>query len=360
MSSNHKLRFGIVGAGGIAQAYAQAFETCDTARVVGVADVRIDAARALGERLGCASFDSHTAMAKKAKLDAVIVCTPPVTHPEICIDLLEQKVNVLCEKPLAIDVKSARAMLDSAKRAGVLLTMGSKFRYVEDVIRAKSIVTSGILGEIILFENAFTSRVDMSSRWNSDPGVSGGGVLVDNGSHSVDLMRYFLGPLSYVQVVEGKRVQGLSVEDTVRIFVRSVAGVMGSIDLSWSINKELDSYLNIYGSHGTISVGWKESKYRQSSSPDWIVFGNGYDKVQAFRSQITNFARAIRGEEMLLISAADALASVEVIEAAYASLRRDHWTIVRPALARNGKAAGHSVKDGKSSGNLAVAVGRAR
>ena len=56
---------------------------------------------------------------------------------------------------------------------------------------------------------------------------------------------------------------------------------MGSIDLSWSINKELDSYINIYGSHGTICVGWKESKYRQPSSRDWVVFGKGYDKVQA-------------------------------------------------------------------------------
>jgi predicted dehydrogenase len=275
------------------------------------------------------------------KLDAVVVCTPPTTHPEITQYFLERKVHVLCEKPLSVDLDSATRMVQSAARAGVRLTMASKFRYVEDVIRAKSIVTSGILGEIILFENAFTSRVDMSARWNSDPSISGGGVLIDNGAHSVDLMRYFLGPLAAVQVVEGKRVQGLPVEDTVRIFVRSVSGVMGSIDLSWSINKELDSYINIYGSNGTIMVGWRESKYRQSSSRDWIVFGKGYDKIQAFRSQLNNFARAIRGEEMLLIGPEDALASVEVMEAAYRALRRDHWINVdgapKPETARNGR-----------------------
>ena len=117
-----------------------------------------------------------------------------------------------------------------------------------------------------------------------------------------------------MQVVEGKRVQGLSVEDTVRVFIKSKSGVMGNVDLSWSINKELDSYINIYGSNGTISVGWKESKYRQSSSRDWVVFGKGYNKVQAFRSQLDNFARSIRGEDLLLITAEDALASVQVIE----------------------------------------------
>jgi predicted dehydrogenase len=341
--NGNKLRFGMVGAGGIAQAYAQAFENCENARIVAVADVRSEAAKALAERLECQSYDSYQALASKSKLDAVIICTPPVTHPEISLHFLERKVHVLCEKPLSLEVRSARKMLEASRKAGVKLTMGSKFRYVDDVIRAKSIVMSGILGEIILFENAFTSRVDMSTRWNSDPRVSGGGVLIDNGSHSVDLMRYFLGPIADVQVVEGKRVQGLAVEDTVRIFVRSVRGVLGSIDLSWSINKELDGYINIYGSQGTISVGWKESKYRQSSSRDWVVFGKGYDKVQAFRSQINNFARAILGEEMLLITAEDALASVEVIEAAYNSLHQEHWTTVSPGLAGNSKSNGRVV-----------------
>jgi len=319
------LRFGIVGAGAIAPSYVQALAGSSRARLTAVADIRADAARVLAQKASCQAFSAYQVMAEKAGLDAVIICTPPATHPEITAYFLDRKIHVLCEKPLCIDSESARRMVDHAKRMGVKLTMGAKFRYVEDVIRAKSIVSSGILGEIILFENAFTSRVDMSKRWNSDPRISGGGVLIDNGSHSVDIMRYFLGPLAEVQVVEGKRVQVLPVEDTVRIFVRSTSGVMGSIDLSWSINKDLDSYVNIYGSRGTISVGWKESRFRQSSSPDWIVFGKGYNKVQAFRSQIDNFCKAIRGEEALLITAEDALASVEVIEAAYAALRQHPW-----------------------------------
>ncbi len=335
---SNKVRFAMVGAGAISQSYASAFENCDSATLVAVADTRPEAAKALAQGFNCPSYESYQLMKDNEKFDAVIVCTPPVTHPEISTFFLSKGINVLCEKPLAIDSVSAQKMLDVATASGAILTMGSKFRYVEDVIRAKSIVTSGILGEVILFENAFTSRVDMASRWNSNPKVSGGGVLIDNGAHSVDIMRYFLGPIGDVQVIEGKRVQGLSVEDTVRVFVRSKGGVMGNVDLSWSINKELDSFINIYGSNGTISVGWKESKYRQSSSRDWVVFGKGYNKVQAFKSQLENFARTIRGEDRLLITAEDALASVQVIEAAYASLKQHNWMPVGGA-AKAGKAA---------------------
>jgi len=334
-----KVRFALVGAGAISQSYASAFEKCEPARLVAVADTRPEAAKALAYLFSCPSHDSYQAMAEAEKFDAVILCTPPATHPEISTYFLGRGTHVLCEKPLAIDSAGAQHMLEAARKSSAKLTMGSKFRYVEDVIRARSIVGSGILGEIVLFENAFTARVDMSARWNSNPKISGGGVLIDNGAHSVDIMRYFLGPIAEVQAVEGKRVQGLAVEDTVRVFIRSAAGVMGNVDLSWSINKELDSYINIYGSNGTISVGWRESKYRQSSSKDWVVFGKGYNKVQAFRSQLENFARGIRGEEKLLITAEDALASVEVIEACYASLRQQNWVPVNGPARREREAA---------------------
>jgi predicted dehydrogenase len=141
-------------------------------------------------------------------------------------------------------------------------------------------------------------------------------------------LRFFLGQLRDVQVFEGKRLQSPRVEDTVRVFVRNEAGVIGTSDLSWSINKELDSFLRIYGTDGTISVGWKESKYRLRTSQEWTVFGKGYDKVSAFRKQIVNFVDAVRGEADLEVTMADAVASVEVVAAAYESLRGSHWANV--------------------------------
>jgi predicted dehydrogenase len=327
---NCPIRFGLIGAGAIAQTYVQAFREWPDGRLVAVADIRTDAARHLAGAMKCTACSSVSELLD-TEIDAVVICTPPNTHEELVIEAVLRGKHVLCEKPFALDSAAARRMIEAADRAEVRLTMASKFRYVEDVVRAKSIVTSGILGEILAVENTFTAKVDMSSRWNSDPMISGGGVLIDNGTHSVDIMRYLLGPIVEVLAVEGKRVQQLPVEDNAYLLVRSTSNLVGKIDLSWSIAKENDWYLCLFGSHGEVQVGWKTSRYRHASSRDWVIFGSGYHKVQAFRDQLANFAAAILGEDRLLITAQDALASVEVIEAAYRSLDKSQWTPVQAA-----------------------------
>jgi predicted dehydrogenase len=234
-------------------------------------------------------------------------------------------------------------MVAAADEAGVVFTMGAKFRFVEDVIRARQIVGAGILGELIVLENLFASRIDMSRRWNSDPAISGGGVIIDNGTHSVDIVRYFLGPIVDVMAVEASRAQHLEVEDTATMLLRTGDGVLGSVDLSWSVDKATDAYLTLYGSQGTISVGWTGARYRQVGSPDFVEFGAGYDKIACMRRQVENFCGAIRGEEQLAVSADDAIASVAVIEAAYTALGQSDWIAVRDVTGGGGDASGEQV-----------------
>lgn len=322
------LRFGLVGAGSIAGTYAQAFAGAQGAVLAAVADTRPEAAQALAARAGCPAFDCSQTLAASCPLDAVVVCTPPATHAEISLTFLRLGIHVLCEKPLSLDLSSAWAMAGAARRSGSLLTMASKFRSVGDVAEARRLVEDGAIGEIVQAENCFTATIDMASRWNSNPAVSGGGVLIDNGAHSVDLMRLFLGSLVDVQVVEGPRLQKLAVEESVRLFVRNRRGALGCIELSWSLAREQESYLTLHGTHGVLEVGWRQSRWRPSGTGSWISFGTGYDKVRAFRRQIESFTRAIRGEEELLVTLEDALASVAVIEAAYRALRDSRWTSI--------------------------------
>jgi predicted dehydrogenase len=320
-----QIRFGIVGAGRIAESYLAAFQAAKNARLTAIADVQPGVAKAMADKAGCDGYHSYKDLIASSSIDAVIVSTPPCTHEQICVDFLEHRIPVLCEKPVSLTGESARLIRRKAKENKTAFTMASKFRYAQDVVRARNIVASEILGEIILFENTFMSYVNMVSRWNANSEVSGGGVLIDNGTHSIDIMRYFLGPLSSIHVVTGIKLQQLTVEDTVHATVRAQNGATGRIDLSWSINKQCDDYIAIYGSKGTLRVGWKGAYYRQDGSLAWVQFGQGYNKVQAFRDQIENFSAAVQGLEALVIGADDAVASVDVIQAGYHAMAQHSW-----------------------------------
>jgi predicted dehydrogenase len=322
------LNFALVGCGRISQTHLQAIAKSPECRLKGVVDVRAKAAQSVADQYGCEAYADYHEVLGGNHVGAVVICTPPNTHSEVATFFLENGVHVICEKPFALNSKEAAHMVKKAEDKGCLLMMASKFRYVEDVIKAKGVIESGILGDIVLFENVFCSKVDMRNRWNSEKEIAGGGVLIDNGCHSVDIARYLVGAIAKIQAEEGKRVQKLQVEDTTRLYFRTESDVLGAIDLSWSIHKEQESYIDVYGTEGVLSIGWKCSKYRQSEKLEWISFGSGYDKLSAFSRQIQNFARSIRGEEMPLINAVDGLESVRVIEAAYKSANMNKWVEV--------------------------------
>lgn len=325
------LRLAIVGAGNIAGAYVDVLAGVPDVEVVAVADVDREAADRLASRFGCRSFTSHQALGDTVAPDAVVICTPPVTHADIACWFVERGVHVLSEKPLTTDLPSARSVLAAARRHGVVLTMASKFRFDADIIDARRRVAAGEIGDVVLVANAFTSRLDMRGRWQSDPAVAGGGVVMDNGTHSVDIVRYLLGPIREVMAVDVRRVQGLAVEDTAMLVTRSVDGVMATVDLSWSIDKSLEDLLTVYGTAGEIRVGFRRTELRHAGG-DWTRIGDGYRKIPAMRGALANFVDAVLHGAALVATEADAIASVGVIEAAYRSMGRTAWEPVQTRM----------------------------
>lgn len=318
-------RIALIGAGGIGRTYLDVFGRLETAELAVVCDLDPTVAEKAARHAGAEATDDYREV---ADVDGAIIATPPATHPDIARHFLRAGVAVLCEKPLAIELSEATSMVAEARRSGALLTMASKFRYVPDIAVARSHIRHGTIGEVVLYENTFASHVDMTDRWNSVAEISGGGVLIDNGTHSLDIARYLLGPIAQVLAVEGHRVQSVAVEDTARIFFTTVDSVAGTIDLSWSVSKDRDSFIEVYGSKGMLKIGWNASSYRLAASDEWVQFGSGYDKLEAMTAQVSNFVGAVQGTEQLLIDAADAVASVAVVEAAYASLNSPNWITV--------------------------------
>ena len=319
-----KLRVAIIGCGGIADAYANAAARVAGGMITDVVDPDPSARTTFAERM---SATPHEGLATLGGIDAALLLTPPNTHEARATTLLERGVHVLCEKPLAPTVDAADRMLAAAAASDRRLMMGSKFRYTPDVSAARALLDQRCCGDVVLYENVFCSHVDMSGRWNSRPEISGGGVLIDNGCHSVDLARYLLGPLSRVQAQFGRRVQDLPVEDTARMLFQSHSGALGSIDLSWSVHKQTDAYVRIIGTEGTLEVGWRASRWKTTDGA-WQPFGDGYDKVTAFQSQLEDFFAACSGEIQPVIDDTDARASVVVIDCAYRAAAEERWVAI--------------------------------
>jgi predicted dehydrogenase len=203
--------------------------------------------------------------------------------------------------------------------------MGSRFRYISDVIHAKGLIQAGIIGQLLVFEIDFRDSVDMRNRWNIRPEISGGGVLMDTGSHAVDIVRYLIDPVIRVRAEEASRVQSPDVEDTVRVDLSTASGVIGSINLSWTIKNADDDYIRIYGTQGTLCIGWKTSMYRPSGAVDWIRFGEGFSTLKAITRQLVNLVEVVANDGIPETTAEDGFEAVRVIEAAYQSLPTGKW-----------------------------------
>lgn len=321
----NKIKIGLIGCGRIAQEHLKAFANIDNVIIQAMADNVPDKVRSTAEPYKCSTYTDYRKMIKSENLNAVVICTPPNKHCEMSAFAMSHGLHVFCEKPFALNVIEAERMCHCAPKNKVILMMASKFRFVDDVVKAKAIIESGLLGKLVLFENVFCSKIEMSKRWNSKKAISGGGVLIDNGTHSVDIARFLLGPISLIQAQFGCQIQDIPVEDTARIYFQSSSKVMGMIDLSWSLNKDMPNYISIYGTEGTLLIGWNSSQYKLHEKNKWEIFGTGYDKHRAFENQNRHFIECITLGKRPVITPIDGLESVKAIETAYKSSRINKW-----------------------------------
>jgi predicted dehydrogenase len=330
------LKFALIGCGKAGHSYATIINNHPKTDLAAVVDTNPEAARAFGASFGCKSHmsvDEYLAVNKLA--DCAVLCAYPSENPEIACKLMQRGIHVLCEQPFALDSASAEKMIDVSHTYGVRLMMGSKFRYVPDIIHARGLIQAGILGHVLEFKGDFRDIVDMRNHWNVQPQLSGGGVLMERGGTAVDIVRLLFGPIQSIHAEEGQRIQSEEVEDTVRLELRTVSGIMGTIHMSWTLKGASDDYFRIYGTQGNLCIGWKKSMYRPNGAVDWINFGEGFSTMKALTLQISNFANAVAEGETPEIDAADEMESVRAIEIAYQSLKSGQCLELHPVSTAN-------------------------
>ncbi len=319
--SDHKIRIGIIGCGQMGGWHLESYRRNPGVKVVAVADTELGRAEAFARKAEVMPYASHLEMMNRERLDGVSVCTVPATHRDIVIDLLRGGVHVLCEKPLAVSLQQAKEMAYAAKQHDRLLFTAFKFRFYEEVARAKELIASGALGRIVNFRLMFGGYLSMAGTWYAARELAGGGVIMDNGPHAFDLIRFLFGEIEHVST-EILNVQDLEVEDTAKLTVSVRGGIVGVVDLSWSMPVPSAAYLEIYGADGAALLDLEGISYRFKNWNQWKRIHNQLDVKEAFARQVDYFISSILGAAPKVLGNGEGVKSQAVIAAAYESIRQ--------------------------------------
>jgi UDP-N-acetyl-2-amino-2-deoxyglucuronate dehydrogenase len=253
------LRTALIGCGKVGQIHAAALRELPESSFVAVCDRDPARAAAFAGRYGTAAFSDVDAMLRTASVEAIVVCTPHPLHAEAVIRAAELGVHALVEKPLAANLADCDAMLAAARKAGTRLGVISQRRFYEPVRRMKAAIDAGKIGRPVLGVFQMYSWRDQayyeSDPWRGKWATEGGGVLVNQSPHQLDLLQWFMGEIEEISGCWANLNHPyIEVEDTALAMVRFKNGGLGSIVTSLAQKPGIYTKVHVHGSSGA-SVG---------------------------------------------------------------------------------------------------------
>ena len=251
------LRHVIIGVGaGVFHMHRAALEL-PTTRLVGVSDVNAEVGEARARELGCAFFSHYREMLAETQPEVAVILTPHPFHAAIAIDCLEAGCHVLVEKPMAVEASEADAMIETARRVGRLLAVNFQQRLRSEVLAAKRYLDEGRLGRVqhIDVTRAWprTQSYYRSATWRATWRGEGGGVLLNQAPHDLDLMCYLLGMPKRVTAWTRNLLHATETEDTVQAMLEWVDGALGSLHISTAEGGR-DERIEFVGTGGVMRV----------------------------------------------------------------------------------------------------------
>jgi len=254
--------FGIVGTGVIAAIHADALALLAStglppARLVAVTDVAGSAAAAFAAAHGCAVEPDLDALLARRDVDVVSVCVPSGLHAEVGVRAARAGKHLVVEKPIDVTLEAADRLIETARSAGVALTVISQHRFDAGLIEARRLLEEGALGRLVLGE-ASTKWYRAQEYYDSAPwrgtDAMDGGSLMNQGVHYVDLLRWCMGPVAEVTAVCSTQSHQIEVEDTSLAIVRFASGAVGTILSSTAAFPGFPQRLEITGTEGTVTI----------------------------------------------------------------------------------------------------------
>lgn len=329
-----KIGYAIIGCGNIVANHLAGIKGTPEAELICVVDVVEAKAKAVAEKNKVKYYTDVKEMLKNKDVDVVTICLPSGLHMEVSIAAMEAGKHVISEKPLEVSLEKIDKMIEASKRTKKHLAGIFQSRFYESSINIKKAIEGGKLGKLVLgdaYNKWYRSpEYYASAGWRATWDLDGGGALMNQAIHAIDLLRFFMGEVEAVTAYCETLIHKIPVEDTAIAIVKFKNGALGTIEGTTSVNPGEERKLEIHGSKGTIilngfqNVTWKITgePVRQEGAS---VAGGVADPLAVYHgghvAQFKAFTKALLAGEVPPVPASEARKAVELILAIYKSSR---------------------------------------
>ncbi|RAO99262.1 hypothetical protein PW5551_04830 [Petrotoga sp. 9PW.55.5.1] len=331
----NKVRFGLIGAGNVGKVHAKALESIKEAELVTIYSRNKKKSEKLASEFNCEYSADIKEILERNDIEAVIIALPSALHADVGIAAAKNGKHVVVEKPVDVSLKKTDNLINECKKRNVLLSVIFQRRFSDSSFRLKKAVKKGYFGKIN-FGAAHTKWYrDQSyyenSSWRGTWKLDGGGALINQSIHYVDLLRYIVGEIEEVFAYSATRMHDIEVEDILTGTIKYKNGALGFIEANTAAYPGLYSRIDVYGEKGiaviqdeeiktwkTVSESYefKEEKKKSSyNSPDIDYF--------LHQKQLINIVESIQKDEEPAVTGIDGRNTLAVVLALYESSRKN-------------------------------------
>src|SRR3989338_1572650 len=230
-NSQKKLGFAIIGCGRICKTHTTVLSQLPDAKMVVVCDVIEERAKEYAKKYNCDYTTNYHEVLKRNDVDVIDICTPTYLHSKIAINAAGAGKHVITEKPMALSLEDADRMIESCKKAGVKLFVVKQNRYNPPIVKLKEAMDEGRFGKIY-YGNTTVRWYRSQSYYDEDEWFRrfGGGVLINQASHNIDMLQWLMGPVDTVYAKISTAVHNVEVEDIGIALLKFKSGALGTIE----------------------------------------------------------------------------------------------------------------------------------
>lgn len=333
---NTKLKIGIVGVGNIADIHAQALNESSNAELASVYSRNENNVRNFGEKYNISWYTDWESFISDKNLDVVSICSPNGTHLDYGKKAAEAKKHVVVEKPIEVTIKRAQQLIDACEKNDVKLAVIYQSRFLDSISDLKKQFDQNKLGKLFMgdaYIKWFRSQEYYDSgAWRGTIALDGGGVLINQAIHTVDLLQWLMGDVETIFAQTGTFTHELEGEDNAVAVLRFKNGAIGVIEASTSVQPAQPRRIEIHGENGSaiingddVEISIVSESEEKDNTTDENVHSAGASSpfsgfsIEPHKDQFEAIAEAIKNNETPPVSGKNSIKSLAIVLAIYES-----------------------------------------